>query len=77
MSTLVEIETAIRRLSLAEQQQLLSHLEKLVHRPRVDSGAQVRDHWMGRLKHLRAAIGAGSQTLTSEGILNESREERA
>jgi hypothetical protein len=76
MSTLAEIESAVRRLPLAEQEQLLRHLGKQVRRHRTPTSSVGRAQWMSRLDQLRASIGSGAQTLSSEQILSESREER-
>lgn len=77
MSTLAEIESAVRRLSLAEQEQLLRHLGKQVRRQRTPTSPVERAQWMSRLDQLRASIGSGTHTLSTEQILAESREERS
>jgi hypothetical protein len=75
MSTLVEIESAIHRLPLAEQEELLRRLEaRLRHRPdRAESIS--REVWMQRLDALRTSIGSGTINMTCDNILTELREE--
>jgi hypothetical protein len=77
MITLAEVETAVYRLALPEQEQLLRHLEELVRSRRIDSDPQERQQWMDRLDILRDSISTGRQTLTADEILAESREERS
>jgi hypothetical protein len=77
MSTLAEIATAIRRLPPGEQEELLRQLQEMVNRHRGKPGAEAREQWMDRLDDLRARLHSGSQRLTTEQILTESREERA
>jgi hypothetical protein len=76
MSTLPEIETAIYRLPLSEQEKLLNHLLIRVRHERSAAAPALLEQWMGRLEALRASIGSGSVTIPSEQILAEAREER-
>ena len=76
MSTLAEIEAAAYRLPLAEQEELLRQLAKRLRVQRAAAGPVSREQWMARLKALRDSIGTGKQTLSSEQILEELREER-
>jgi hypothetical protein len=76
MSTLTEIETAVDRLPPAEQEELLHHLAATVRRRRGAAGPAVAEQWMKRLDALRASIGSGNQTLTTEQILADAREGR-
>jgi hypothetical protein len=77
MSTLAEIESALDRLTVAEQEELMRHLaQRLRHQPGVTQPAS-REAWMRRLEELRASIGsARSPTLQTEQILERLREER-
>jgi hypothetical protein len=76
MSTLSEIESAVDQLPLVEQEQLLRHLATRLRRQRGLAGLALREQWMNRLDELRASIDSGRQTVDSESILEESREER-
>ena len=76
MSTLAEIESAVYRLSLAEQEELLRQLAKRLRVQRAAAGPPPRGAWMARLEALRDSIGTGRQTQSSEQILEELREER-
>ena len=76
MSTLAEIESAVDRLPPEEQEELLQHLTATVRRRRGAAGPAVTEEWMKRLDALRASIGTGSRTLTSEQILEDAREGR-
>ena len=73
--SLTEIETAVNQLSVAEQEQLLRHLENTLRRNRDTGGPESREEWMRRLHSLRASMGTGKSTLSSERILEESRED--
>jgi hypothetical protein len=74
MSTLTEIETVVERLPLAEQEELLRHLEAKLRRGSTTASAS-REDWMRRLQSLRASIGSGTSTLTGEQILVDLRED--
>jgi len=76
MTTLAEIEKAVERLPLEEQEQLLRHLGTRVRQQRRAADPTSREQWMTRLDGLRASIGTGLEALTTEQILAESREER-
>jgi hypothetical protein len=76
MSTLAEIESAVYRLPLAEQEELLRQLARRLRARRAAAGPVSREQWMARLEALRDSIGTGKQTLSSEQILEELREER-
>ncbi|HZL35355.1 MAG TPA: hypothetical protein VFC78_08595 [Tepidisphaeraceae bacterium] len=76
METLAEIESAVDRLPLEQQQALLHHLGASVRRQCGGLPSSVREQWMNRLDELRRSIGSGKQALTTEQILAESREER-
>ena len=70
-----EIETAFRQLSIAEQEELLLHLEHTLRRRRDTGVPESREEWMRRLHELRASIGSGTSKLSSEQILEELRED--
>ena len=74
MSTLAEIETAVDGLPLEEQEALLRRLALSVQRRRGTWTPGAAEQWMSRLDALRASIGSGTQTLTSEQIIAEGRE---
>jgi hypothetical protein len=76
MSTLTEIESAVDRLPLEEQEALLHHLTNKVARRR-NLGGDALQQWMGRLDALRTSIGTGRNTTTTDQLLQESREERS
>lgn len=76
MSTLTEIESAVDRLPLEQQEALLHHLADKVARGR-SVGRGAVEQWMGRLDALRTSIGTGRNTVTTEQLLQESREERS
>ena len=76
MSTLAEIESAAYRLPLAEQEELLRQLARRLRAQRAAAGAVSREQWLSQLRELRASIGTGKQTVSSEQILEELREER-
>lgn len=75
MSTLSELERVVDRLSVAEQEELLRHLEARLHRQRGATGSAPHDDWMRRLDALRASIGLGKSNLSGEQALAELREE--
>ncbi len=75
MHTLSELETVVDRLPLAEQEELLRHLEQSLRRRRTAGGSGLRDAWMSRLDELRASIGSGTPGVSGEQILDELREE--
>jgi hypothetical protein len=75
MSTLTEIEAVVDRLSLADQEQLLRHLEASLRGRQNNGAASSRRDWMQRLDALRNSISSGTTTLTSEQILTDLREE--
>jgi hypothetical protein len=74
MSRLTEIETVVDRLSLAEQEELLRHLEARLRRRGTATPAE-REEWMRRLDALRDSIAPGPGTVTSDQILDELRDE--
>jgi hypothetical protein len=75
MSTLTEIESAVDQLSREQQEVLLKHLsDKLSSRKGMSSESV--QQWMDRLDALRASIGTGRQSVSTDQILDESREER-
>jgi hypothetical protein len=75
MSTLSELEGVVDRLSVAEQEELLRHLEARLHRHGAMPGRTPHDDWMRRLDSLRASIDSGSSNLSGERVLAELREE--
>jgi hypothetical protein len=76
MRTLSELETVVDCLPLAEQEELLRHLEaKLRHQRNSAASPAAREEWMRRLDVLRAQISAGNPRLTSEQIISELRGE--
>ena len=80
MSSLVEIESAVDQLPLADKEELLRYLEARL-RARGDeatsvSRAGVREQWGQRLDALRASISTGQFTISAEDIISESRAER-
>jgi hypothetical protein len=76
MNSLAEIESAVQRLALSDQEMLLHHLETLVETRRNSLCVESRQEWVKRLGAVRAQISTGRQTLSSEEILDELREER-
>ena len=70
-----EIESEVDRLSLAEQQELLRHLEASLRARRRQAPLASREEWMNRLEVLRRSINTGGTTPTGEQILAELREE--
>jgi hypothetical protein len=76
MNSLAEIETAVHRLALSDQEALLHHLATLVGNRRSMSCVESRQEWVKRLGALRDQISTGRQTLSSEEILDDLREER-
>ena len=80
MSSLVEIESAVDQLPLAEKEELLRYLEA---RLRVCGGEATpvsptgtREQWGRRLDALRASISTGQHTISADDIISESRAER-
>ena len=76
MSTLTEIEIAVDSLPPEQQQELLRHLAATVRRRRSPSYPASVEQWMERLDRLRATISTGHQTMTTEQIFSDAREER-
>jgi hypothetical protein len=76
MSTLTEIETAVERLPLHEQEALLRRLAAKVARKHSTPTPDLREQWMGRLDVLRTSITTGKYSSPTEKILSELREER-
>ena len=72
MSTLTEIETAVSRLPVAEQEKLLRHLETALRGKR-NAGAESREDWMRRLDVLRSSLASGISIQSSEHILEDLR----
>ena len=75
MKTLSELETVVDCLPLAEQEELLRHLEARLRHQRSAGNSASREEWMRRLDALRAQIGAGAPRLTGEQIIAELRGE--
>jgi len=75
MHSLTEIESVVDRLPVAEQEELLRHLEANLRNRRSESTSVPRAQWMGRLEALRNAIGNGVPRSSSEQILAELRED--
>ena len=73
--SLAEIETAVERLSVAEQQELLRHLEDMLRHKRHEGVPESRDDWMRRLHSLRSSISSGKLTLSAEQIMAELRDD--
>jgi hypothetical protein len=73
--SLTEIETAVQQLSMPEQEELLRHLEETLRRKRSASSPESREAWMHRLQTLRASVSTGTQSLSSEQILADLRED--
>jgi hypothetical protein len=70
-----EIESEVDRLSPAEQEQLLRHIEATLRARRPQPGHPSREEWLKNLDQLRNSIGTGVNNLSVEQILAESREE--
>jgi hypothetical protein len=77
MSTLSEIEAAVDRLPLAEQEQLLRHLDQKVHSRKSTTGGSP-EQWMRRLDEHRKSMGTnGSRSMRpTQQLLDELREDR-
>jgi hypothetical protein len=75
MGSLGEIESAVDRLPLEDQETLLRLIEAKV-RQRKRAIESDPEQWMGRLESLRKSIDSGRRTVTTDQILGESREER-
>ena len=76
MSTLTEIELAARQLTRREQEMLLRRLEVNIRPQPNTTSDESAEEWMSRLEALSRSISTGRQTLTSEQIIEELREER-
>ena len=70
-----EIESEVDRLSLAEQEQLLHHIEATLRAHRPQPGYASREQWLKNLDQLRNSIGTGATNISVEQILAESRED--
>jgi len=75
MTTLTEIQAGIDRLPVAQQEELLRHLQARLRRQGRVITPAARREWMQRLSALRAATGSGTMTVSSEQILTELRED--
>lgn len=77
MSTLSEIEAAVDRLPLAQQEQLLRYLDRKVHNRQPLEGGS-REQWMNRLDQLRKTMGTNGSRSTrpTQQVLDELREDR-
>jgi hypothetical protein len=71
--SLTEIETAVQQLSVAEQHELLRHLEESLRPRHRNLDRPARERWMQELAALRNAICTNAPALTIEQILAESR----
>jgi hypothetical protein len=70
-----EIENEVDRLSLAEQEQLLRHIEATLRARCPQLGYASREKWQKSLDHLRKSIGTAASNISVEQMLAESREE--
>jgi hypothetical protein len=70
-----EIESIVDQLPLAEQEELLRHLQASLRNHRSLGGPASREEWMHRLHALRDSIGTGATSLSGESILADLREE--
>jgi hypothetical protein len=75
MTSLAEIEAAAFQLTKPEQQLLLQHLMgKIQQQAKVDPDE--RRQWVERLEARQASMKAGPLSMTSEQMLEESREDK-
>ena len=76
MDTLTELEAAVDRLSLPEQEQMLRHLTAKVRRCQDDGyGSGPRADWMRRLAAFRASGGPPVPSVPGDRIVSELRGE--
>jgi hypothetical protein len=77
VSTLAEVESAVSQLPWAEQEELLRHLADRLRTHRAAPDRASRERWMARLDNLRASIGTGQLSFSSEQLLEDLREDRS
>jgi hypothetical protein len=75
VSTLLEIEAALKKLPAEEQRSLLAKLSAQLETASRESSENRADHrdWMKRLERMRNSLGTGIRATTTEEIIDDLR----